>query len=36
MQLVPQSVYELTYLHHRPMKGQFYNYELDKVIFHPK
>ena len=29
---MPQPVYELSDLQNRPIKGQFYNYELVKVV----
>jgi hypothetical protein len=31
IQRIPQPVYELSDLQERPIKGQFYNYELVKV-----
>ena len=33
---VPQPVYELSDLHNRPIEGQFYNYELVKVVVSPQ
>ena len=33
---VPQPVYELLDLENRPIKGQFYNYELVKVTVSPQ
>jgi hypothetical protein len=33
---VPQPVYELSDLQDRPIEGQFYNYELVKVVVSPQ
>jgi len=33
---VPQPVYELSDLQNRPIEGQFYNYELVKVVVSPQ
>ena len=33
---VPQLVYELSDLQNRPIEGQFYNYELVKVVVSPQ
>ena len=34
--LVPQPVYEISDLLNRPIEGQFYNYELGKVVVSPQ
>ena len=33
---VPQPVYEMSDLQNRPIEGQFYNYELAKVVVSPQ